>query len=237
MVEPSFDAQKPLKWSSTPIIFDTEDHPNRTTGVGCLLLLVSPTIRNLKVTKMLDDSGASPNFISPVVIKRLQIPDGDLEETGTFQGVNPGRSQPKGKVTLPVTFGGELNYRTERIVFDVAEIPLPYNGILGRPALAKFMAASHYAYNTLKMPGPMTIITVPSDKKDALICADQLYREAVAATATKALAHAAEALGGRRPARPLAPTPASAPLWSVVLPSRTCQRAPPARARNPELHH
>ena len=42
-------------------------------------------------------------------------------------------------------FGGELNYRTERIVFDVAEIPFPYNGILGRPALAKFMAASHYA--------------------------------------------------------------------------------------------
>jgi len=80
------------------------------------------------------------------------------------------------------------------IVFDVAEIPLPYNGILGRPALAKFMAVSHYAYNTLKMPGPMTIITVPSDKKDALICADQLYWEAVAATAAKALAPAAKAL-------------------------------------------
>ena len=64
-----------------------------------------------------------------------------------------------------MTFGGELNYRTERIIFDVAEIPLPYNGILGRPALAKFMAALHYAYNTLKMPGPMNIITVPSDKK------------------------------------------------------------------------
>ena len=51
-----------------------------------------------------------------------------------------------------MTFGGELNYRTERIIFDVAEFPLPYNGILGRPALAKFMAASRYAYNTLKMP-------------------------------------------------------------------------------------
>ena len=132
------------------------------------------------------------------MIKRLQIPDGDLEETGTFQGVNPGRSQPKGKVTLPLTFGGELIYRTERIVFKVAEIPLPYNGILGRPALAKFMAASHYAYNTLKMPGPMTIITVPSDEKDALICADQLYREVVAATAAKALAPAAEAPGGKK---------------------------------------
>ena len=40
-----------------------------------------------------------------------------------------------------MTFGGELNYRMERIVFDVAEIPLPYNGILGRLALAKFIAA------------------------------------------------------------------------------------------------
>ena len=150
------------------------------------------------VTKVLVDGGAGLNLISPAVIERLQIPDGDLEETGTFQGVNPGRSQPKGKITLPVTFGGELNYRMEKIVFDVAQIPLPYNGILGRPALAKFMAASHYAYNTLRMPGPMSIITVTSDKKYALICADQLYREAVAATAAKALAPAAVAPGGKK---------------------------------------
>ena len=97
-----------------------------------------------------------------------------------------------------MTFGSELNYRMERIVFDIAEIPLPYNWILGHPVLAKFMAASHYAYNMLKMPGPMTIITVPFDEKDALICADQLYREAVAATAAKALAPAAEASGGKK---------------------------------------
>ena len=98
-----------------------------------------------------------------------------------------------------MTFGSDLNYRTERIVFDVAKIPLPYNGILGRPALAKFMAASHYAYNTLKMPGPVTIIIVPSDKKDALICADQLYQQAVAAAATaKALAPAAGAPGRKK---------------------------------------
>ena len=91
-VEPSVDARKTLRWSSMPIIFDIEDHPDCTTAVGCLPLLVSPTIRNLKVTKMLVDGGAGLNLISPVVVKRLQIPDGDLEETGTFQGVNPGRS-------------------------------------------------------------------------------------------------------------------------------------------------
>ena len=55
-------------------------------------MLDSPTIHNLKVNKMLVDGGAGLNLISPVVIERLQIPDGYLKETGTFQGVNPGRS-------------------------------------------------------------------------------------------------------------------------------------------------
>jgi hypothetical protein len=193
--EPSVDAKKLLKWSDTPIVFDVEDHPDRTTAVGCLPMLVSPTIRNLKVTKMLVDGGAGLNLISSAVLRKLLIPDGELEETGTFQGVNPGRSKPKGKITLPVTFGGELNYRTEKVTFDVADIPLPYNGILGRPALAKFMAASHHAYNVLKMPGPISVITIPYDKKDALICADKIYRQAAATAAAKALA--AEALGGK----------------------------------------
>ena len=100
-----------------------------------------------------------------------------------FQGVNPGRSHPKGKITLLVTFGGELNYRTKKVVFDVVDLPLPYNGILGRPALVKFMGASHYAYNTLQMPGPLGVITVPSDEKDAIICVDKMYRDAVATKA------------------------------------------------------
>ena len=91
--EPSFDAQKPLKWSSTPLIFDPEDHPDRMTAVGCLPLLVSPTIRNLKVNKMLVDGRAGLNLISPVVIKRLQIPDGDLEETGTLGSIRGGANR------------------------------------------------------------------------------------------------------------------------------------------------
>ena len=155
-------------------------------------MLVSPTIRNLKVTKMLVDGGAELNMISPAVISKLQIAEEELEVTVTFQGVNPGRSHPKGKITLPVMFGGELNYQTEKIVFDVVDLPLPYNGILGRPTLAKFMAASHYAYNTLKMPGPVGVITIPSDENDAIICVDKMYRDAVAAEAAMAAVHAKE---------------------------------------------
>ena len=86
--------------------------------------MVSLTIRNLKVTKMLVDSGAVLNLISPVVISKLHIGEEELEITGTFQGVNTDRSHPKGKITLPVTFGGELNYPTEKIVFDVVDLYL-----------------------------------------------------------------------------------------------------------------
>ena len=98
-MEPAADSQKPLKWSRTPIFFDEEDHPDRITAVGCLMLLVSPKICNLKVRKMLVDGGAMLNLISQKVISRPQIAEEELEVTGMFQGVNPGRSHPKGKIT------------------------------------------------------------------------------------------------------------------------------------------
>ena len=84
VLESVAEARKPLKWSRMPIIFDKEDHPDRTTSVGCLPLLVSPTIRDLKVTKMLVDGGAGLNLISPKVISKLQIAEEELKVTGTF---------------------------------------------------------------------------------------------------------------------------------------------------------
>ena len=69
------------------------------------------------------------------------------------------------------------------------------------PDLAKFMAASHYAYNTLKMPGPLGVITIPSDEKDAIICVDKMYRDAVGAEAAAAAAPAKESKGKKRDCR------------------------------------
>ena len=60
--------------------------------------------------------------------------------TRPFSGVTEGLTTPLGQVRLAVTFGTQANYRTELINFDVAHIGLPYNAILGYPALAKFMA-------------------------------------------------------------------------------------------------
>jgi len=57
--------------------------------------------------------------------------------------------------------------------FDVADLSLPYNAVLGRPALVKFMAAVHYAYLQMKMPGPGGPISVHGDLKVALACMEQ----------------------------------------------------------------
>jgi hypothetical protein len=44
---------------------------------------------------------------------------------------------------------------TKSLDFDVAYIALPYNAILGYPALARFMAAMHHGFNVLKIPSAM----------------------------------------------------------------------------------
>ncbi|XP_039797534.1 uncharacterized protein LOC120662457 [Panicum virgatum] len=71
-----------------------------------------------------------------------------------FYSIVPGNSStPIGSVTFPVTFGIEQNFRTEHIKFEVAELESSYHAILGRLALAKFMAVPHYVYLLLKMLG------------------------------------------------------------------------------------
>ena len=83
-----------------------------------------------------------------------------------------------GQVHLLVTFGQHDNYRTELINFDVAHIHLPYNAILGYPALAKFMAVTHHGYNILKMPGSGGIITVPCEERDAVCSLERAFQAA-----------------------------------------------------------
>ena len=86
---------------------------------------------------------------------------------------------------MPVMFGTKENYHTENIVFDVADIAMPYNSILGRPALAKFMAVVHHAYNTLKIPSYWGVMTVATNAGDAVACVWQAYKEIAAALARK----------------------------------------------------
>jgi hypothetical protein len=69
-------------------------------------------------------------------------------------------------VVLPVTFGETReNYRTEYIMFEVADFKTSYHAILGRPAIAKFMAVPHYTYLVLKMPSLAGVLSLQGDLK------------------------------------------------------------------------
>ena len=65
------------------------------------------------------------------------------------------------------------------VTFDVPHFEIPYNAILGRPSLAKFMVSAHYAYMVIKMPGPQGPITVPIDMEGAMRCVELVHTAAV----------------------------------------------------------
>ena len=50
------------------------------------------------------------------------------------------------------------------------DLESPYHALLGRPALAKFMAVPHYAYLKMKMPSSKRIITIAGDYKKSTEC-------------------------------------------------------------------
>lgn len=105
----------------------------------------------------------------------MQVGDRCLRPSLPFSGMMDGRTTPLGQIELLVTFEEQDNFRTEIITFDVTKFDLPYNAILGRPALTKFMTAVHYAYNTLKIRGPTGVISVTTDIKGVVHCIKKLY--------------------------------------------------------------
>jgi hypothetical protein len=75
-----------------------------------------------------------------------------------------------GRIQLEVLFGEKDNYRREPIWFEVVDLNSPYHVMLGRPALAKFMAIPHYAYLKMKLPGPHGVITITGCYKKLIEC-------------------------------------------------------------------
>jgi hypothetical protein len=56
--------------------------------------------------------------------------------------------------------------------------PSQYHAILGRPAFAKFMAVTHYAYLTLKIRGPKGTIMVQGNFEVSNTCDKEFNRMA-----------------------------------------------------------
>jgi hypothetical protein len=172
-------------------------------GASILQLITAPIIANMKLHHVLIDGGARLNVISHAAFKQLQIPGSRLGPSRPFFGVGPQPVYPLGSIALPVTFGTEENFRIENVQFDVAEVNLPFNAIIGRPALYRFMAIAHYRYLVLKMSSPAGVLTVQGDRPSALAVIEKMH--ALAAEATRPDDR------GRDPLTSCAKTPAKVP--------------------------
>jgi hypothetical protein len=191
------------RWRSTTISFGASDCPDNIAGAGILPLVTAPVIANMQLHHVLIDSGAGLNVISHAAFKQLQIPGSRLGPFRPFSGVGAQPVYPLGSITLPVTFGTEQNFHMENVQFDVAEVNLPFNAIITRPALYWFMAIAHYGYLVLKMPSPAGVLTVRGDRATAVTAVEKLHALAVEAARLDD--------GGRDPSTSVTKAPAKVP--------------------------
>jgi hypothetical protein len=104
-----------------------------------------------------------------------------------FFGIVPSKvAYPMGRVSLPVMFGTEENFRTKYLSFKVPDFKSSNHAILGRPMLARFMAVTHYTYLVLKMTAPHGVPIVYGD----LIVSFKCDNEALEMATTNACFHA-----------------------------------------------
>src|SRR5207237_10910215 len=118
------------------------------------------------------DGRARPSSLFAKTLDDTKIPRPELKRSrAPFHGVIPGTSAtPLGTIKPPVTFGSRENFRTEDVTFEVADFEAAYHAILGRPALAKFMAVPHYTYMMMKLPGPNGIISLQGYVRRSFDC-------------------------------------------------------------------
>ena len=123
--------------------------------------------------QVLIDGGSGLNliFASTLAKMGLNYMSQLTPSKAPFYGIIPGNSStPIGSVTVPVTFGKEQNFRMEYIKFEVDDFESSYHAILGRPALAKFMAVPHYVYLLLKMSGNTGVLSLCGDLLKSFEC-------------------------------------------------------------------
>jgi hypothetical protein len=151
-----------LSWSDQPVKFSRADHPRKVPRPGHTPMVLKAQIGGYNVERVFMDAGSGINLIYTRTLKAMCISLESLKPTDcSFHGIVPGGANyPLGKIDLDVCFGNSSNYHREKLEFEVMDWPSQYHAILGRPAFAKFMAVPHYAYLTLKIPGPKGTITL-----------------------------------------------------------------------------
>jgi hypothetical protein len=164
-------------------------------------------------------------------MEKLGIPAIQLKPTKlTFHGIMPGHScTPMGRIKLEVLFGEKDNHCREPIWFEVVDLNNPYYALLGRPALAKFMAVPHYAYLKMKQPGPRGVITVTGCYKKSIECARASSKLAEALVIAEEKRQILQRVAATQPGHP-----APSQLAPHLKPASSAKEVPPEVGKKAE---
>ena len=106
-------------WSKTPITFSEQDlqlesYPDTDT------MVIKANIAGWQINRVLIDSGSSADIIFVNAFDQMKLSRNQLQPSNSpLIGFGGKRIDALGKISLPVSFGGQENTRTEYVTFDV----------------------------------------------------------------------------------------------------------------------
>ncbi|XP_073152949.1 uncharacterized protein [Henckelia pumila] len=141
-------------------------------------LVVSATISNFWVKKMLVDSGSSADIIFLNAFVKMGIDNAQLTPISTpLVGFSGEVVEALGEITLPLSLGSYPRRVTKMVKFLVVNASSAYNVILGRPSLNVFQAIGSTYHMKLKFPTSEGVGEAIGDSRLARECHANILRD------------------------------------------------------------
>ncbi|XP_075507455.1 uncharacterized protein LOC142544279 [Primulina tabacum] len=134
-------------------------------------LVIRAMIANYEVARIFVDSGSSVNVLFKEAMDQMDLGDYTVEPISTaLFGFTGHAIHPLRVVNLPLSLGSGDTRKTRIINFVIVDVPSSYNVIMGRPAMAAFMAIASALHQKIKFPVGKAVGEVKGDQKTSRKC-------------------------------------------------------------------
>ena len=155
----------------SPIIGFSEEFARRLHHSHDDALVVSVRVGDYNVHRMLVDNGSSADILFYLAFQQIGIDKARLIPTNApLVGFGGTRVLPLGAITLSVMVGDYPQQITKDVTFLVVDCSSAYNGILGRPTLNLWKAATSTYHLMIKFPTEYGIGELQGDQVAAREC-------------------------------------------------------------------
>jgi hypothetical protein len=103
-------------------------------------MVINCSVAGWDLHKVLVDNGSHTDIVFLHAFNRMGISHSLLKPSDNpLYGFGGKGTFPVGKIELPLSFGVASNARSEQVTFDIVDMVYPYNAIMGRGSINKFI--------------------------------------------------------------------------------------------------